>query len=279
MTENHNSSGRTIVIGDVQGCLLELIDLTNKVDYTPERDRLILAGDLLDRGPDSAAVVRWAMERRAEAVMGNHEESHLRWRMHEERATREPSYHNPMRTLSPAKREVQESIGTAGWSWLAGLPLFLHINDTWSVVHAGCTPGKPVEEQDKRHLTRLRYVRRADGKMAKLGDPMTGETHAYWTELWDGSRSIVYGHHVEKRGPVHTWRWNGKLEQVICNPDGHIHDGLDLAGATLGIDTGCCFGGSLTAAIFCRDGHVRFASVQARDKYAEQMTDEEAADA
>ena len=72
-------SGRTIVIGDVHGCYQELQDLLRAVKATPY-DRLISVGDLISKGPDSRAVVEWAMKtRNLECVLGNHE---LRLRRH-----------------------------------------------------------------------------------------------------------------------------------------------------------------------------------------------------
>ena len=48
--------GRVIVIGDVHGCLRELDNLLDKVDYQQGHDTLVLAGDLVDKGPDSVGV-------------------------------------------------------------------------------------------------------------------------------------------------------------------------------------------------------------------------------
>lgn len=48
--------GRVIVVGDVHGCVDELKALMRKVDYVQGNDTLILAGDLVDKGPDSIGV-------------------------------------------------------------------------------------------------------------------------------------------------------------------------------------------------------------------------------
>ena len=73
---------RTIVVGDVHGCLEELDELLSRLEVGPS-DRLVLAGDLMDRGPDPVGVVRRARERGALAVLGNHDEKHLRFARHE----------------------------------------------------------------------------------------------------------------------------------------------------------------------------------------------------
>lgn len=61
---------RLAIIGDVHGCAKSLRAL---LDLLPPRDQIFLIGDLIDRGPDSRAVVALARERGLSCVMGNHE--------------------------------------------------------------------------------------------------------------------------------------------------------------------------------------------------------------
>lgn len=65
----------TFAIGDVQGCFRTLERLLEHMPYSPARDRLVLVGDLVNRGPYSAEVLRWAMRQnhRVAAVLGNHD--------------------------------------------------------------------------------------------------------------------------------------------------------------------------------------------------------------
>ena len=49
------------LIGDVQGCDTALERLTQAIDFSPSRDTLYLLGDLVNRGPESAAVLRRLM--------------------------------------------------------------------------------------------------------------------------------------------------------------------------------------------------------------------------
>ena len=69
---------RIFVIGDIHGCLDEFKRLVNKIDWNPEKDRIILLGDYIDRGPDSKGVVDYVLEimelsPRIQCLMGNHE--------------------------------------------------------------------------------------------------------------------------------------------------------------------------------------------------------------
>ncbi len=71
---------RIIIVGDVHGCFEELCDLLEKARFQRDEDRLILAGDFVNKGPRSADVVRFAREVGAHAVLGNHELLSLRAR-------------------------------------------------------------------------------------------------------------------------------------------------------------------------------------------------------
>ena len=63
------------MIGDVQGCDAALQDLLDTVDFSPSRDMLYMLGDLVNRGPDSAAVLRRLMAYgdSARCLLGNHD--------------------------------------------------------------------------------------------------------------------------------------------------------------------------------------------------------------
>ncbi len=62
-------------IGDIQGCLEPLQCLLKKIQFNPDQDRLWIAGDLINRGPDSLGVMRllYAMRDNISMVLGNHD--------------------------------------------------------------------------------------------------------------------------------------------------------------------------------------------------------------
>ncbi len=64
----------SFVIGDVHGCYRTLLSLLATLDYRPEADHIWMVGDLVNRGPDSAAVTRWAASQvNVDTVLGNHD--------------------------------------------------------------------------------------------------------------------------------------------------------------------------------------------------------------
>src|SRR4051812_40412851 len=72
-------NGRLIAIGDIHGCHVEFAELLARLDLTRD-DRLVLLGDLINRGPDSNKVIELARENRAVALLGNHELRFLKHR-------------------------------------------------------------------------------------------------------------------------------------------------------------------------------------------------------
>lgn len=250
---------RTIVIGDVHGCLEELRELLYKRLSATTQDRIIFLGDLIDRGPDPSGVVALAHQIGAIGTMGNHEEKALRWRRHEQKRKADPAhYKNPMNKLNEDRIAQWNTIPDEHWAWLASWPAYIRINETWVGVHAGCMPFVELEKQIPNELMRLRYVKTImtphgypKYKMAPLdarGEPEPGVTH--WTDLWEGPESIVYGHYV----------WDEVHETV--HPDNGVK--------TIGIDTGCVHGGELTALVFMSGSYWHLISVKAHQVYSER---------
>lgn len=237
---------RCVVIGDIHGCSEELALLLEAVSYQQGKDRLILLGDLIDRGPDPAGTVKLAREIGAECIMGNHEEKALRWRRHEKiKALWEANnsihpYINPMRAIHPDRLAQWAAIPDKDWDWIETWPCYIHINDAWTAVHAGCFPGVDVERQKTNDLMRIRYIDPV--RMKVVAPTKKGEKPdncVFWTSLWKGPRRIIYGHETYKNIVV--------TEGENLTPIGplKITDGI----ATIGIDTGGVYGGLLTAFI------------------------------
>jgi bis(5'-nucleosyl)-tetraphosphatase (symmetrical) len=223
---------RTIVVGDVHGCLEELDELLRVVELRPGFDRLVFVGDLIDRGPDSVGVVRRARELRARSVLGNHEEKHLRW-------ARAGSPHAAPRATAGGR------LSPADLAWLEALPPWLRLDGGWAVVHGGFTPARPLAGQRKGEVVRLRLVDdRGDMVVATRGAPPEGA--APWATRWRGPESVVYGHQVHD---LDAPRVDEPAAGVRC----------------VGLDTGCCYGGRLSALLLPAEEIV---SVAAREPYA-----------
>lgn len=119
----------TYVVGDVQGCHASLVDLLQRVKFQPERDALWFTGDLVNRGPDSLAVLRLAQRLNAVTVLGNHD-LHL--------------LAVAAGAVPKRKRDTLDAVlaapdAPALLDWLAQRPL-MHEAEGVVLVHAGLLP-------------------------------------------------------------------------------------------------------------------------------------------
>lgn len=119
------------LIGDLQGCDEALGRLLKKIDFSASRDTLVLLGDLVNRGPDSLAVLRrlMAMESSVHCLLGNHD-LHLLALAH---GVRKPHRSDTLDGI------LQAPDRAALLDWLRARPLALHMQG-WLMVHAGVLP-------------------------------------------------------------------------------------------------------------------------------------------
>lgn len=88
-----NDKGRDFVVGDIHGCLDELISLLAYARFNPKRDRLFSVGDLIDRGPKSAQTLELLEKPWFFAVRGNHEQMLLdHWQAPDEYPAYDPQW-------------------------------------------------------------------------------------------------------------------------------------------------------------------------------------------
>lgn len=201
--------GRGIFIGDVHGCADELQDLLDLVGPTTS-DRLCFLGDLVARGPRSREVLAMVRALGAGAVRGNHEARLLAARQARERGERGPR-------LGPSHEQLLAELDAADLTQLAALPLWLDFPEHGvRVVHAGVLPGTPITAQEPEHLLHLRSIHPDGTPSARLGGRR-------WAALYAGPPHVVFGHDALS--------------------------GLQLERHATGLDTGCVYGGALSALV------------------------------
>ena len=214
---------RTLFIGDVHGCASELDALLEECGWQPG-ERVVLVGDLVAKGPDSAGVVSRARELGLQAVRGNHDEHVLRWHQ---------GHQKPGKKLKPEHQQVLDTLTPEDWKYLDSLPLYLRLPELNAIaVHGGVVPGVPLKEQRQEHLLNLRSIT-LDGKPSKrVADGWP------WASLWKGPELILFGHDAVR--------------------------GLQRHKHAYGLDSGCVYGGRLTAYVLPEG---RFYSVPAKRAY------------
>jgi bis(5'-nucleosyl)-tetraphosphatase (symmetrical) len=249
-------------IGDIQGCHDELRALVAQIGFKPDRDQLWFTGDLVNRGPKSVDVLRYvrALGHNAICVLGNHD-------LH-------------LLALALGTRRKQKSADTlddvlaakdrdALLEWLLALPL-VHFDAGYGdlLVHAGLVPqwnaGDAVE-----------LAREVEAALAtdarNLFDTMYGDQPDRWSDSLKPVDRLRFAINVFTRLRICTRE--GRIELKMKGAGGDIrppwrawfeHEnrrsldvrvifghwsarGLVRSHGAVGLDTGCVWGGALTA--------------------------------
>jgi bis(5'-nucleosyl)-tetraphosphatase (symmetrical) len=249
-------------IGDIQGCCDELKTLLGRIDYTPDRDELWFVGDLVNRGPKSLETLRFVRSLGAGAtvVLGNHDLHLLALAYGSKRKHREGDTLDEVLD-APDRDQLLE--------WLLTRPLAVFDEPRGDLlVHAGLLPAwtprlaaklarevEAVLRDDARTLFDAMYGNKPD----KWNDNLRGMDRLRivinaFTRLRfcgrDGTIDLVFKGAPGEQ-PEHLYPWFDVPERasrdvrVVC---GHWSTlGLKRRKDLLALDTGCIWGGSLTA--------------------------------
>jgi len=257
------------LIGDLQGCDEPLQRLLDTIGFSPSRDTLVVLGDLVNRGPASLAVLRRliALGNAAECLLGNHDLHLLAVAHGVRKAHRTDTLDDILHT--PDLDALLE--------WVKHRPLAL-MRQGWLLVHAGVLPQWTVAQT----LTLAEEV----GRMLRRGEGtdwlqrMYGNQPDHWRDDWpeaDRWRVIVNAltrlRFCNAQGVMEF----GTKDSAAAAPEGFM-PWFDVPGrltaghpvafghwSTLGLlrrpdllalDTGCIWGGCLTAAKLSPDGSV-----------------------
>jgi bis(5'-nucleosyl)-tetraphosphatase (symmetrical) len=253
----------TFAVGDIQGCSRALQRVLEKASFDRVEDRVWLTGDLVNRGPDSAGVLRWArgLGDRAVVVLGNHD-LHLLAVAHGK--AREGTGARCRETLArildaPDGRELLE--------WL-GRQKLMHHEEGLAMVHAGLLPEWSIAQA-------LELAREVELELredpARLFGGMYGDAPARWSDALDradrhrivinamtrmrmlnpsGEMDLAYSG-APANAPAGLVSWfdapdrRSAATPIVCGHWAAL--GLLLRPDLLALDTGCGFGRRLTA--------------------------------
>ncbi len=250
-------------IGDIQGCYTSLMALLTKIEFDPSKDRLWIAGDLVNRGEGSLETLEYLykIRERVEIILGNHDIALIAayYGIKKSNPTIDPILNSP-----EAKKLID---------WLRGQK-FLHVDHQlgYCMAHAGISP-----EFDLGMA--IRYARRVEEKlqgdyadiwlekMFKSGidrfnrDSSKIDIDRYIVSAFTRMRFCYKDHRLDfkqKGKPTDTLRGKGLKPWFESENRKEIHMKIIFGHwSTLGflhnddvlsLDTGCLWGGELTAA-------------------------------
>jgi bis(5'-nucleosyl)-tetraphosphatase (symmetrical) len=249
------------VVGDVQGCDGALGRLLDRIDFSPSRDRLYVLGDLVNRGPASLATLRRlrGLGDAAVCVLGNHD-----WHLLAVAAGVRP------RHRSDTVDDILDAPDREAWlEWLRQRRMAVHAHG-WLMLHAGVIPQWDLETTLSLAGT-LERALREETPRDFLG-AMFGNEPARWGDVGNEKERLRFTLNALTR--IRFVTADGRLEFTVKDgaeaaPEGFFPwfdaPGRRTAGVpiafghwstlglldrpdVLGLDTGCAWGGRLTAA-------------------------------
>jgi bis(5'-nucleosyl)-tetraphosphatase (symmetrical) len=271
----------TYAIGDIQGCYKELQQLLALINFDPKHDTLWCTGDLVNRGPQSLEVLRFfkSLGERAISVLGNHDLHLLVIAYGFTEYLNEDDTFNEI-LAAPDREELME--------WLRHLPFLHHDAERdLTLIHAGLPPQWDLKLAIKnaREVESVLRGKRFKDYLAHL----YGNKPRKWSsdlEGWDRMRFITNCftrlRYCNAEGKLALKRKGSPSEELLDNKEGDYpwfmvpkresrhHRIIFGHWSTLGyrddhsiyaLDTGCLWGGSLTALrledrkVFCIDCH------------------------
>lgn len=225
---HRDATGPFDIVGDVHGCAEELRTLLERLGYAerggvwrpPEGRTLVFLGDLVDRGPDSLATVEIARRMiaagHAHMVLGNHDAKFSRW-LEGRKVKVRYGLEQTVREFEALPDDEQEELRPAliDFFWSRSSHLILD-EGRLVVAHAGLKEKLHGQDGSKVWAFCL-YGDTDGGERDEYGLPIRHD----WAAEYTGEAMVVYGHTPRLRA---EWK-----NHTIC------------------LDTGCVFGGSLTA--------------------------------
>jgi len=208
-----------VVYGDIHGCLDEFKKLRKKVNLKPD-DIEISVGDFLNKGPSSLDTLHFLIDNDILAIMGNNEAKIIK--LYKRYLKEGEKY---LDTIRSHEKDTILKITKNELKYLESLPYFLKFSNL-TIVHGGIMPDTILDENidnnTKKQITLLRYLNR--DLVSIPWDDFEGR-YKFWSELYEGHEGfIVFGHHPFDEPKIDEF--------------------------AVGIDTGCVYGGKLTAIKF-----------------------------
>jgi Calcineurin-like phosphoesterase len=254
-----------LVVGDVHGCFEELRTLHEKAlqanDNAPF-EKVILVGDMCNKGPESARVVRFVRSQdRWLSVRGNHDDAALVAALGDKDRRKKKKYkwvmegENVGKEFPPSSSRQDDlddrvTLSDEDVSWLSELPYSITIPASYFgedndivIVHGGFIPGHELQSQeietmitirevlpvcddaDREDVIRFEFHERKKGKEPILSKDTICFEPRPWASVWNGPQKVIFGHDARRGLQRYEGDW------------------------AIGLDTGAVYGKQLTGII------------------------------
>lgn len=255
-SEHKDRSKRLIFIGDIHGCINELHELLEKADYDGTYDHIVTTGDMINKGPNSRAVVDFLLSKRASCVRGNHDHKILR--LVDEISTDDEN----VVVINDREHNLARALTSEQLTYLRSCPVILKVGKIAErnlvVVHGGLVPSLALDEQDSYHVMNMRILESSTHQPSKDHEKPGFKP---WTDIWHDYqlRPAAQDGVVDR-----TLRPAGSsVTTVIYGHDAKA--GLQIKQFSKGLDSACVKGKKLTAFTVDAQGVEELIQVECRD--------------
>lgn len=234
--DDYERTNKVLLIGDVHGCLDELKSLVAKASRTYNKGKqfasIVLVGDLCNKGPYSAEVVRYVREQPFwYSIRGNHDNAAL-----------EAALGDPDR-LAKERYAWVKQLSDDDVEWMAGLPYTIRVpkdlissDEDVLVVHAGLIPNVGMDSQAINTMLTVRNLTLVQNSEPNGNHTAAIDQYEYYNSIqtenapipvakaWPGPELVIFGHDAKR--------------------------GIQLEKHAIGLDSGCVYGNKLTGIVF-----------------------------
>ncbi len=216
---------KLIIYGDIHGCYDELVQLRQKIN--PAKDDIeVCVGDVITRGKNSVKTLRYLQNNNIKSVIGNHEDKLIRYLAHQKNLKK-----NPIK-LNEDEQNIINCLNAEDIKYLQNMPLFMRFNKI-TILHGGLQNHQKLDNVSKKSHAKILRLRYLDEDRNFVSYGQEDDKSIFWADIYDGNQGfIVYGHQ--------------NFNEVKVNQH------------ALGVDTGCVYGGELSAAIFKDSNNKKF---------------------
>eukprot|EP00584_Thalassiosira_punctigera_P025437 CAMPEP_0172548468 /NCGR_PEP_ID=MMETSP1067-20121228/17745_1 /TAXON_ID=265564 ORGANISM="Thalassiosira punctigera, Strain Tpunct2005C2" /NCGR_SAMPLE_ID=MMETSP1067 /ASSEMBLY_ACC=CAM_ASM_000444 /LENGTH=262 /DNA_ID=CAMNT_0013335687 /DNA_START=332 /DNA_END=1120 /DNA_ORIENTATION=- len=230
-----NKNNRILVVGDVHGCIEELMTLVQEATREHNGGQkfaaIVFVGDLCNKGPSSAQVIRYVRNKPGWfSVRGNHDDRALSAALGDEECCSKPKY------------QWVNALSDDDVTWMSSLPFTITIPKTMLnygsvrekneqdviIVHAGLDPAIHMEKQETKTMISVRNL--------IIDDNNGTAALKAWAKVWRGPELVIFGHDARR--------------------------GLQQEDYAIGLDSGCVYGKKLTGIILPEKEYVSVNAVR-----------------